>query len=875
MTGDFLENYINFAYINHRRLKSLSVIRLLRFIALLIFVSGIFIPTFAQVTSKGIVYGQITGEDGKPLSQVKIQVGETPGGKESKATTVSNVDGSYLLQVPANTPLTLSISMIGYTPQTNQFTVKPNERVNLNIRLQVLATQLSTVIINERLDRTLNVTHIDPKSAAIIPSVSGNVEALIKSQPGVSSNNELSSQYTVRGGNYDENLVYVNDIEIFRPFLVRSGQQEGLSFLNSDLISSINFSAGGFEAKYGDKMSSVLDIHYRRPTTFAGSVMMSLLGESIHLEGAGKDNKFTWLTGIRQKSNQYLLKSMDTKGEYRPSFTDIQALFTYTFSPKFEVSFLGNYAQNIYRLVPQDRETSFGTINEALRLQVYFDGQEVDTYNNGTAALSFNWHPVKDVSLKLTGSYFRSVESESYDILGQYWIGQIETDLSKPNFGDVLTTKGVGSFLNHSRDHLTADVFNIEHRGSITKLHNQFQWGIKYQREAIDDRMNEWTMIDSAGYSLPNPPQKPGDIPQNPDFTLLSSLKTNHQLTSDRYNGFIQNSFFLRTDSVKIWINAGIRGSYWDINKEWLFSPRAILNYKPDWKNDITFRISGGLYQQPPFYKELLDLQGQLHLNTPAQKSIDLLTGADWQFKMWDRPFKLTAEAYYKFLDDLIPYEIDNVRIRYLGDQSAKGYAGGIDFKINGDFVPGLESWASLSIMKTAEDIKGDYYYKRMNSNGEVIIPGYTTNNIAVDSVKIEPGYIPRPTDQRVNFSLFFQDYLPNNPTYKVHLSLFYGSRLPFGPPNSPKYLQTLRIPPYRRVDIGFSKQIIGEDATYRPKGGFKFIKSLWVSAEIFNLFQISNTISYIWINDISNRQYAIPNYLTPRQVNFKLIAKF
>jgi len=838
-------------------------------------VSGIYFPVFSQVKNKGYVYGQITGEDDKGLSQVKIQVREAGEGKKLLITTVSNNTGNYELTVPSNLPLTVTFSMLGYIHKNTQIVVKQNDRLNYTIRLEIEPTQLSTVTINERLDRTLNVTHIDPKSADVIPSVSGNIEALIKSQPGVSSNNELSSQYTVRGGNYDENLVYVNDIEIFRPFLVRSGQQEGLSFLNSDLVSSISFSAGGFEAKYGDKMSSVLDIQYRRPTTFSGSVMMSLLGASIHLEGASKNNKFTWLTGLRQKSNQYLLKSMDTKGEYKPSFTDFQTLMTYTFSPKLEVFFLGNYAQNIYRLIPQDRETSFGTINEALKLQVFFEGQEVDTYNNGTAAVGLNWHPDKDISLKLNGSYFRSVESESFDILGQYWIGQIETDLSKPNFGDVLSTKGVGSFLNHSRDYLTADVFNIEQRGSVNKLHNLFQWGIKYQHEAIDDRLNEWTMIDSVGYSLPYPPQKPGDIPQNPDFTLSSSLKTQHQLTSNRYNGFIQDSYFLRTDSVKFWINAGIRSSYWDVNKEWLFSPRFIINYKPNWKNDITFRLSGGLYQQPPFYKELLDLQGQLHLNTPAQKSIHLLAGSDWQFKAWDRPFKFTTEIYYKFLDNLIPYEIDNVRIRYMSDQTAKGYAEGIDFKINGDFVEGLESWASLSFMKTEEDIKGDYYYKRLNSDGVVIVPGYTTNAVAVDSIKIEPGYIPRPTDQRINFSLFFQDYLPNNPTYKVHLSLFYGSSLPFGPPDSPKYLQTLRIPPYRRVDIGFSKQIIGEGATYKPKGGMRFFRSLWVSVEVFNLFQINNTISYIWIKDINNRQYAIPNYLTPREINFKLIARF
>ena len=856
-------------------MASFKIYTRFRFILLIILINGFYIPVYPQTTTNAVIYGLITGEDGKGLSHVNILATTTISEKPTNFRTISNSDGTYELKVNGESAMSVTFSMMGYTSQTSQIKLKPNERFNLNIRLLPDIKQLSTVVINERIDRTLNVTRIDPKSADVIPSVSGNVEALIKSQPGVSSNNELSSQYSVRGGNYDENLVYVNDIEIFRPFLVRAGQQEGLSFLNSDLISNISFSAGGFEAKYGDKMSSVLDIRYRKPTTFAGSVMMSLLGGSIHLEGASKNNKFTWLTGIRQKSNGYLLKSMETKGDYNPSFTDIQGLFTYTFSPKFDISFLGNYAQNIYRLVPQDRETSFGTLNEALRLQVYFGGAEADHFNNGTAALSFNLHPSKDFSLKLIGSYFRSLETESFDILGQYWIGQIETDISKPNFGDVLSTKGVGSFLNHSRDHLTADVFNIEQRGSISKPHNQFQWGIKFQRESIADRLSEWTMNDSVGYSLPNPPQRPGDITTQPPFTLSSSLTAQHQLTSDRYNGFIQNSFFLRTDSVKFWINAGIRTSYWDINKELLFSPRAIINFKPNWKSDITFRLSGGLYQQPPFYRELRDLQGILHLNTPAQKSTHILAGSDWQFKAWGRPFKLTSEVYYKFLNDLIPYEIDNVRIRYLSDQTAKGFAEGIDFKINGDFVEGLESWASLSFMKTMQDIKGDFYYNRTNKEGQVIIPGYTTDAIATDSTRIEPGFIPRPTDQRVNFSLFFQDYLPNNPTYKVHLSLFYGSSLPFGPPGSAQYQHTLRIPPYRRVDIGFSKQIIGENATYKPKGKLGLIKSLWVSAEIFNLFQISNTISYIWINDISNREYAIPNYLTPRQLNFKLIAKF
>jgi hypothetical protein len=826
------------------------------------------IDVSAQNKSRIIVYGKIIDEQNRPLNMVSVQTKENG--------TISKEDGSYEITLPIGKQSSITFSLLGYVRQVKQINPAEGEKIKLDIKLPIQANQLQTVIINERFsDKSFNFTRIDPKSAAVIPTAGGSVEALIKSQPGVSSNNELSSQYNVRGGNYDENLVYVNDIEIFKPFLIRSGQQEGLSFINGDLVSSISFSAGGFEAKYGDKMSSVLDIHYRKPTEFAGTVMLSLLGASIHLEGASKNKRFTWITGLRQKSNQYLLNAMETKGEYRPSFTDFQGLLTYAITPKLDVSLLGNYSKNIYRLVPEDRETSFGTLNEALRLKVYFEGEEDDRFDNGTAALSFNWHPSETLNLKLTGSYFRSMERESFDILGQYWIGLLETDLSKPNFGDVLETKGVGSYLDHSRNYLTADVFNIEQRGAITHRDNQFQWGLKAQHELINDRLNEWTMIDSVGYSLPYPPQTPGDIPQNNDFKLASAVKTEHELDSWRYSGFVQHTVYLRSDSVKIWLNTGLRSSYWDINHQWILSPRVILGYKPNWQDNITFRISGGLYQQPPFYRELRDLDGNLHLNTPAQQSIDILTGSDWIFKAWDRPFKLTAEAYYKFLSNLIPYEIDNVRIRYLSGEKANGYATGIDFKINGEFVPGLESWASLSFMKTEEDIVGDYYYRYLNKKGETIIPGYTTDAVAVDSVKVNPGYIPRPTDQRVTFSLFFQDHLPGNPTFKVHLNLLYGSSLPFGPPDSPKYLQTLRIPPYRRVDIGFSKQIIGEEATYKPKNRLRHIKSLWISAEVFNLFQISNTVSYLWISDVNNRKYAVPNYLTPRELNLRLIAKF
>lgn len=809
-----------------------------------------FLALQAQSQQTATITGKVTDDKNKPLELVSISVVETGGG------TISDKAGNYSLPVPAGRPLTLVFSFLGFTSERVSVNLKADEVKQLHVSLSESPTMIQGPVVEDRHIRTSTLTRIDPRIAVTIPSISGNVESLIKTMPGVSSSNELSSQYSVRGGNFDENLVYVNDIEIYRPFLIRSGQQEGLSFLNSDLVSSILFSAGGFDARYGDKMSSVLDIQYKKPREFAGSLSGSLLGTSGHIEGISKNSRFTYLAGVRYKSNQYILQAMETKGEYKPSFTDVQTYISWEPVAKLEIAFLGNYARNNYKVIPEDRETAFGTINEAYKFRVYFEGQEVDRFENYMGAVSVSWKPQKNFNLKLIGSAFRSLESETFDILGQYWIGRLDSNIGGGEYAEVIEATGVGSYLNHARNYLDANVYSLEHRGTFISEHMAWQWGIRYQHELIDDRLNEWVLIDSAGYSIPHPTNLPGLINPNPAFFLNSAVRTDVALGSNRYTAFLQNTWTLDGATNRTHLTTGVRMNYWDLNEQMLVSPRMTFSYRPDWEKDILFRFSAGYYLQPPFYRELRNLQGAINYDLKAQTSIHFVAAGDYNFVAWERPFKFVTEVYYKHLENLVPYEIDNVRIRYHALNNAKGFAQGIDFKINGEFVSGIDSWASLSIMRTMEDIQDDFYFDKEGN-------------------RVEPGYIPRPTDQRVNFSLFFQDYLPRNPTYKMHLNLLFGSGLTFGPPNTPKYKHTFRIPPYRRVDIGFSKEVIGEETRLRKGNVLHGIKSLWLSLEVFNLLQINNTVSYIWIKDVRDRQYAIPNYLTPRQINLKLQVTF
>ena len=793
------------------------------------------------------IEGKITDFNQNPLAAVNISIIDQSGG------LISDKDGLYKVNIKANRSYVIAFSFIGYeTEKIRVPMLKKGQKYTLNISLKESNTLLDDIIVKDQKSRKNNLSRIKTKHVEVIPGSGGGIESVLKTLPGVSSANELSSQYSVRGGNFDENLVYVNGIEVYRPFLIHSGQQEGLSFVNTDLVGSILFSAGGFSAKYGDKMSSVLDIKYKQPKKTASSLSLSLLGGSAHLEGISKNRRFSYLLGIRHKSNQYLLSSLDTEAEYVPRFSDLQTYLNYKINTNWDISLLTNISKNQYQMIPKDRNTDFGTFYEALRLTVFFEGQELDKYETYFGALSTKFNPNTKVQLELTGSAFQTFEQENFDILGEYWLYQLDNNLGSDNFGDVAFDRGVGKYIKHARNSLDARVINFSHKGNYNDKDISLVWGLKFQNEDINDRISEWTLIDSAGFTLPHPYDSIGSTSNSDQQVLMNEiLKTDINISSTRQSGYLEYSQDLNNFSL----NAGTRSSYWSYNEELLVSPRISLAYAPSWEKDVVFRLASGIYYQSPFYKELRYPDGQLNNNIESQKSIHYVIGSDYLFYKWGRPFKWITELYYKKLDNLIPYKVDNVRIQYLAENNSKGYATGVDFKINGEFVSGVESWASLSIMQTEEDIIGDSY---IDENGNTV----------------EPGYIPRPTDQRVNFSLFFQDYIPGNLNYKMHLNMIYGSGLPFGPPKSEKYEDILRIPDYRRVDIGFSAILKSENKRSRVNF-MNVFNSAWLSVEVFNLLDINNTISYLWVSDVGGRQYAVPNYLTRRQVNLKLILRF
>ena len=793
------------------------------------------------------INGTITDEQNNSLLSVNISILNQSMG------AISDENGKYSLEIPPNRSVVVVYSFIGYEMEKIRIPMlKEGQNYTLNIQLKTSSTLLEDVIITDQKSRKESFSRIKPKHVSVLPGNSGGIEAILKTLPGVSSANELSSQYSVRGGNFDENLVYVNGIEVYRPFLVRSGQQEGLSFVNTDMVSSILFSAGGFDAKYGDKMSSVLDITYKRPRENAATLQLSLLGGAAHFEGITKNGRLSYLIGARHKTSQYLLNSLDTEADYSPKFSDIQTFVNFELNTNWQISFLGNISSNQYKMVPKNRDTEFGTVNEALKLTIYFEGQEVDKYQTYFGALSTSYQPNTKLQLQFTTSAFRTFEQENFDILGEYWLYQLENNLGSDNFGDIAFDRGVGKYINHARNSLNATVTNFSHKGNYNNESLKFDWGFRVQKEEIEDKISEWNLIDSAFFNFPHPDDNIGDT-ANPDQQIIMSelLKTQINLSSYRNSGYIQVS----KDIGNLTITGGTRGSYWTYNEELLMSPRVSLAYAPIWKKDIVFRAASGIYYQSPFYKELRTPEGTLNHNIKAQKSTHYVLGADYLFYSWGRPFKWITEVYYKDLENLIPYKVDNVRIQYLANDLSNGYARGIDMKINGEFVSGVESWVSLSVMKTEEDIVGDFI----------------TNT---DGSTTEAGFIPRPTDQRVNFSMFFQDYIPGNPNYKMHLNLVYGTGLSFGPPKAEKYQDILRIPDYRRVDIGFSAVLKSEEKKSRLKWLNAF-KSIWLSAEVFNLLDINNTVSYLWVADITGRQYAVPNYLTSRQLNAKLILTF
>ena len=791
---------------NNLRLKNLLIYLLL----------GLFLsPLYSQ--NKVRIYGTVTDVQNFPVELVSIAV------KNSMRGTTSDSNGNYELVNGQQDSLTLIFSRLGYLPVER--TLPCNEDYALPIVLTSTSHQIAALTVEEDRIESVRMNKMDAKSSQIVPDASGSgVEALITTLPGVSTTNEMSSQYSVRGGNFDENLVYVNGIEVYRPLLIRSGQQEGLSFINPALVSNISFSSGGFDAQYGDKMSSVLDIQYRKPTSFAASASVSLLGASAHLENASKNGKFTQLHGLRYKTATYLLNSLDTEGEYSPSFVDYQTLLNYKFNSNLSLSFLGNYSYNQYNFVPQSRQTKFGTYNESRMLNVYFEGWENDIFKSMTGALALNYTPNATSNYKLTFSSFATDERERYDILGEYFLNEVDSEVGSDTYGDSIQNIGVGGYMEHARNDLRVAINSASINGSHSLDKHYISWGTTIQTESINDDLTEWVLRDSSGFSQ----SQGGD-----DLHLYSYFRTKNDFSSLRIKGYVQDSY--KRD--KLSLTYGLRYSYWSFNNELMVSPRAALVYSPS--PDHFIRFATGRYAQTPFYKEIRNREGELNAHIKSQKSLHFVIGYDYFFKMWERPFKYTFEAYYKHMTDLIPYDIDNVRIEYYGENMAKGYALGLESRIYGEFVPGVDSWLGLSIMKTEEKLDG------------------------MDV------YVPRPTDQRYNFTMFFQDYLPGNPNYKTHIRMIFGGGLPFGPPNGDKSQMNFRSRPYQRVDWGLSRLVSTNKMSER------MLKSLWIDLEILNLFGIQNTNSYFWVSDVNGGQYAVPNYLTGRRFNLKLTARF
>ncbi len=798
--------------------------------------------------------GKIVDENDNPMSGVSITILGRQSGIQSSDS------GTFKLNVPAAKAFALQFSYTGYTTQQRSFLLNENEQESIVVRLEKGSGTLDAVVItDQRQRRETGLVVINPKHAINIPSPTGGIESLIKIFVG--SNNELTSQYTVRGGNYDENLIYVNDFEVFRPYLVRSGQQEGLSFINPELARNVQFYNGGFQARYGDKMSSVLDIQYKRPRTFGGSAYIGLLEQGIHFEGSGRSEKFTYLIGARNRSNRNLFSSQETKGNYVPSSADLQALITYRISNKHSIELLGNISRTKFTLQPsfsQLTSTVFSPFFSAnLGLDIYFDGREEDRYFTNMVGLSLMQQPTSALRLKWMLSRFQNTESESVDITGAYLFGEREFDKSKPDFGLINNPLGAGLYQNFARNTLDISIWNAGHKGSLDKGDHFLQWGINAERQSVWDKLNEWDYQDSAGYNLP---YTPGAL------EMSRVVKSSADIEINRLSGYIQDNIRFH-DTTGFTLQAGLRFNYNDLNRQLQLSPRFGFSYKPlSWMHDVIFRGALGAYHQPPFYRELRRYDGSVNRDVRAQKSWQIIAGMDYNFRYGNRPFRVSSEAYFKLMHDVVPYDIDNVRLRYFGENIAKAYAAGMEVRLFGELVKDAESWISLGFLKTMEDIDNDTYYNYiLNENG-----------IPIDSSLVEGGYLRRPTDRRFTVGMFLQDYLSTNKNFRVYLNLLYGSNLPYNIPQSVKYRNALHIEPYIRIDMGFSALLLdSERSNRRSHHPFRNFENVWATLEVFNLIDRDNTISYLLIKDFSNTVFAMPNRLTPRLLNFKLVARF
>lgn len=830
----------------------------------------------------GEVQGIIVNEQDLPIQEVQIII------QPANLTTTTDSLGFYSIKVPANKPQNIAFNHINYIPFGKVFTVSANAKKQINAKLVSSSVATGTVVIQEQKNDNATEIKIDAKTAQKVVGVSDDGLTFIKSQASVSSNNELSSSYSVRGGSFDENLIYVNGIQVYRPFLVRAGQQEGLSFVNGDMIRDITFSAGGFDAKYGDKLSSVLDINYLNPDSLTIAFSASLLGARATV--GNKHGKLKYIMSGRYKSNSYVLGALETQGDYLPVFYDYQIFTTYEFNKKASISFLGNSSLNQFKMIPRTRTTRFGGINQAFQLTVAFAGQEITEYQTNFGALSFDYRPFGNDStlLKFTASGFSTYEEETFDLEGAYRLNELETNFGGDDFGEESALLGTGSFLDHSRNFLDATIFNFEHTGRNIWKQGIFLWGAKFQQEKINDELLEWRNQDSAGYSVP--------FVNSNDLKFEEYLISKNQLISNRASGFIQNNwrFLKKNGKSQLFFNTGIRANYWDFNQQTIISPRASLTYAPSrFKKDkdgksyvdstnFTYRLAWGHYYQQPFYRELRDFDGNVVEDIEAQKSVHYVAGVDYDFFAWGRQFSWRSEAYYKQMSNIIPFDVENVRIRYYGENSAKAYAYGLESRINGEFIKGLESWLSASFMQADEDIENDIYYEYYNSNGEKIVPGFTVDQTVDDSISFTRAYMPRPTDQRFSFKIFFQDEMPRFQQLKVHLNLVYSTGLPFGTPGSVRDRSTARMPSYRRADIGFTFQVVEDNMLYKKNGKMnmptnhwlKHFNNLGIRVEVFNLLDIANTISYLWVSDINNQEYAVPNFLTPRLLNLRITGK-
>ena len=779
------------------------------------------VSSFAQ-QKRCRIFGAIKDEKGSPIELASVRIQGQP------STTLSNLNGSYSIYCTSHDTITVVYSMIGYETRKRSI-YNPQDSVRIDVMLPSFDASLGEAVVTGQQIQTGTMQKITPKDLKLSPSTTGNgVEEIIATQAGVSTHNELSSQYNVRGGSFDENCVYLNGVEVYRPMLVRSGQQEGLSIINPNMVESIGFSSGGFEARYGDRMSSVLDITYKRPESFEASLSASMLGGGVYV---GWGNKHVSLmTSLRYKTTRYLLGSLDTNGEYNPNFLDYQAYFSWRPNRRWSLDIIGNISDNHYNFEPEDRETKFGTMQEATSFKVYFDGKEEDAFRTFFGSTTLTRHFSPNTFLALQFSTFSTKEQETYDIQGEYWLNEATSQ----------EQLGVGTYMEHARNKLRAQVFNSGLRFRTKFTGHVLQAGFNWQRERIRENAREWEMRDSMGYSLPHTPDR---------LTLIYSQRSQNSIHTNRFEAYAQDTWRFKTNLGLFNLTYGLRLSYWDWNKETLISPRASIGLMPSFSDKLTFRFATGVYYQAPFYKELRDttIAGgistvQLNRDIKSQRSIHFVLGGDYTFRLMNRPFKFTTEVYYKALSNLIPYSVDNVRIVYYGHNMSKGYATGIDFKLFGEFVPGTDSWITFSIMSTKEKLHGQW--------------------------------LPRPTDQRYNLSLYFTDYFPGTDRWKLALKAAFADGLPFGPPHTDRTKHKFRAPAYKRVDVGLSYRLIDNEDKHLHRFG-RHIKNAWLGLDAFNLLGIKNVNSYYWVTDITNTQYAVPNYLTGRQINVRLSIDF